>query len=266
MGMDSPEAGGSPDLGRRLASWVAIILMNIWVPILMFLETMIGIAIFPIALVVWRLVTRWPFSKIMRHFVWIYGRTWMWIVSPFVRFKLIGADPAWAAVPSIYVVNHLSLFDIFCMAVLPVFDVVICLRAWPFKMIWFAPFMRLAEYIDVESLPWEDIVGQTGKLFDERHSVMVFPQGHRSRNGRLGRFYSGAFKLALQFEVPIIPLCITGTDQVFPPGRRWLKPAHVRMECLEPIDPAKFKGELGHLELRRHVKEKMEACLASASV
>jgi len=263
MGMNSPEVVGSPDLGGKLASLVAIVLMNLWVPVLMVLETVMGIAIFPMALVAWCLVTRWPLSKIIRHFVWIYGRAWMWIVSPFVRFELVGADPEWATRPSMYVANHLSFLDIFCLAAMPVFDVIICLRSWPFKMVWFAPFMRLAQYLDVESLPWEDIVGETGKLFGERHSVLVFPQGHRSRNGRLGRFYSGAFKLALQFEVPVIPICITGTDEVSPPGRRWLKPSRIRIECLEPVDPAKFKGELGHIELRRHVKQKMEACLAS---
>ncbi len=263
MRMNSPEAVESLDLGGKLASWGATVLLNIWVPVLMVLETVIGIAIFPVALVAWRIVTRWPFSKIMRHFVWIYGRAWIWIVSPFVRIKVAWANPESEDRPCLYVANHLSFFDIFCLAALPVFDVIIYLRSWPFKMICFAPFMRLAEYLDVESLPWEDIVDKTQGFFNEGCSVLVFPQGHRSRDGQLGRFYSGAFRLALQFDVPIIPICIAGTDRVFPPGRRWLKPSQVRMECLAPIDPAKFEGELGHIELRRHVKEKMEACLAN---
>ena len=262
MRANSPEAVGTAHLEGGLASSMAIILMNIWVPVLMIAETVIGIAIFPVALLIWRVVTRWPFAKIVRHFVWIYGRVWMGMVSPFVRFEVTGADPKWARRPCIYVANHLSFFDIFCLAAMPVFDVIICLRSWPFKMIWFAPFMRLAQYLDVESLPWEEIENQTGAFLREGHSLLVFPQGHRSRDGRLGRFYSGAFQLALRFDVPVIPICISGTDQVLPPGRHWLKPARVRMECLEPIDPMQFKGELGHIELRRYVKQKMETCLA----
>ncbi|MDT8284058.1 MAG: hypothetical protein RQ767_00905, partial [Thermovirgaceae bacterium] len=66
--------------------------------------------------------------------------------------------------PSIYVVNHLSLFDIFVTAGMPVFDVVICLRSWPFKMVWFRPFMRLAEYMDIERLSWDQIVQQVQRL------------------------------------------------------------------------------------------------------
>jgi 1-acyl-sn-glycerol-3-phosphate acyltransferase len=261
--MDILKIVESPAFGTKLASLVAIVLMNILVPLLMILETLIGILLFPVGLLVWRLITRWPLAKIMRHFVWIYGRVWMWIVTPFVRFEVVGADPAWATQPTMYVANHLSFLDIFCLAAMPVFDVIICLRSWPFKMVWFAPFMRLAQYIDLESLPWDTIVIQSSRFFKEGRSMLVFPQGHRSRDRQIGRFYSGAFRLAMQFNVPIIPICITGTDNVCPPGRRSLRPSRIRIECLDPIAPAQFPGELGHIKLRRHVKEKMEACLAN---
>jgi 1-acyl-sn-glycerol-3-phosphate acyltransferase len=190
----------------------------------------------------------------------------MWLVSPFIRLEVVGADPAWAQQPTMYVANHLSFFDIFCLAAMPVSDVIICLRSWPFKMVWFAPFMHLAQYLDVESLSWEDIEAKARECFGAGRSMLVFPQGHRSRDGRLGRFYSGAFRLALQSNVPTVPICIAGTDHVFPPGRRWLKPSRVRIECLEPIDPAMFEGKLGHMELRRQVKRRMEAWLASTHV
>lgn len=242
--------------------WMTVLLMNIWVPVLMLLETAIGIAMFPLLLVVWRVVTRWPLGKIIRHFVRMYGRVWLRIASPFVRVKLTGADRQRNARPGIYVVNHLSFFDIFVTSAMPVFDVVICLRSWPFKLVCYAPFMRMAEYLDVESLPWDEIVQRVQRIFDERRSILVFPQGHRSRDGRLGRFYSGAFKLAAHFNVPILPLCISGTDRLLPPGRRWMAPAEVRLECLEPVEPAAFQRELGHIELRKHVKELMGACLA----
>ena len=262
MGTDKVEVVGAPRAGRKVAGWLTIVFMNIWVPVLTALETLIGIAISPLLLVIWVLVTGWPFGKIVRHFIWMYGRVWVWMVSPFVRFELIGADPDLSARPNMYVANHLSFFDIFLLAGMPVFDVVICLRSWPFKMAWYTPFMRCAEYLDVESLPWERIVEKTQRFFSEGRSMLLFPQGHRSRDGRLGRFYSGAFKLAVQFNVPVVPICIMGSDRLFPPGRRWLAPSHIRLHCLEPIDPSRFAGELGHVELRKHVKQKMEVCLA----
>ena len=69
---------------------------------------------------------------------------------------------------------------------------------------------------------------------------MLRPEAHRSRNGKLGRFYSGAFKVAVETGVPVVPLCITGTDEMLPPGRWWLRPARVCLIrrslslCLDP--------------------------------
>ena len=241
-----------------------ILVMNVWVIVLMLVETLVALAIWPVLLVLWRLVTRWPPAKIMRYLISLYGRVWLWIVSPFVRLKVVGADSARRAQPCIYVANHLSFFDIFFLSALPVFDVVVCLRSWPFKLAWYAPFMRCAQYVDVERLPWDQIVTTIDQIVKQGHSVLLFPQGHRSRDGRLGRFYSGAFKLAVQLHLPIVPICIQGTDRMLPPGRRWMAPADVRLECLKPIDPTAFSGNLGHIELRKHVKELMGACLAGS--
>lgn len=262
MAMHKEEAIGLPRRQRDVASWIAIVLMGIWVPIFMIIETAIGVAIFPLLLVIWMLATNWSFGKINRHFVWIYGRVWLWIVSPFIRLKCTVAKPDQINRPSIYVANHLSLFDIFFLSAMPVFDGVICLRSWPFKMVWFTPFMRFAEYLDVEHLSWEQILQQIQRILNKGHSVMLFPQGHRSRDGRLTRFYSGAFKLAIQFKVPIVPICITGTDQMMPPGRLWMAPADVRLDCLEPIETEAFQTEMGHIELRKRVKKLMENCIA----
>jgi 1-acyl-sn-glycerol-3-phosphate acyltransferase len=260
--MLNEESIGLPKKQKQALSWIAIVLVNIWVPLLMIIETVIGIAIFPLLLVIWLPATRWPLGKIIRHFIWMYGRVWLWIISPFVRLKVSWSKPKQEKHPYIYVANHLSFFDIFFMSVAPVFDVIICLRSWPFKMVWYAPFMRMAQYIDVESLSWEEIVEKMSRIFDKGGSVLLFPQGHRSRNGQLTRFYSGAFKLAVHFKIPIVPICITGTDQMLPPGRRWMAPADVHIECLEPIDPKTYKKDTGYIELKKRVRRMMEVCLA----
>lgn len=260
MGMCAGKAIPAGQHRSKSTLW-ATVLMNLWVPVLMFLETLIALVISPLLLILWLPATRWPVPKIMRHFIWMYGRVWLWIVGPFVRLRFAGTDRR-SQGPCVYVANHLSFFDIFFLSVMPVFDVVICLRSWPFKLAWYAPFMRCAEYLDVEQLPWDEIVRKMERIFGEGRSILLFPQGHRSHDGRLGRFYSGAFKLAVQFKVPIVPICISGTDRMLPRGRRWMSPAEVRLKCLEPIEPAGFSGETGHIELRKHVKELMGACLA----
>jgi 1-acyl-sn-glycerol-3-phosphate acyltransferase len=67
--------------------------------------------------------------------------------------------------------------------------------------------------------------GQTGHL--DRHirgggSLLMFPEGTRSRDGRVGRLRSGAALLAAEHGVPIVPIYVSGTGEAMPRGRRWM--------------------------------------------
>ena len=97
--------------------------MNLTVYPLTVLWTLLGIMLFPFLFLLWKGITRWEAGRIMRHFVWIYGRVWMVIMAPFVRFRREGFDRMDAKIPCLLVVNHLSFFDTYCMALLPFFDI-----------------------------------------------------------------------------------------------------------------------------------------------
>ena len=94
--------------------------------------------------------------------------------------------------------------------------------------------------------------------------MLFFPEAHRSRNGKLGRFYSGAFKVSVETGVPIVPLCITGTDEMLPPGKWWLKPAKVCLKALPPVDPSGFPDPSGHMDMRKFVKSVIAESLYQA--
>jgi 1-acyl-sn-glycerol-3-phosphate acyltransferase len=79
-------------------------------------------------------------------------------------------------------------------------------------------------------------------------TVVIFPEGTRSANGRIGKFHSGAVRLARDCGVPLIPAAVTGTDEVLPKGGRFSRGAmHVRFG--KPIKPAVASPEY----LRAHV-------------
>lgn len=236
----------------------AALLMTAAVYPLLAAWTAVGIALFALLFPVWRLATGWDAGRIARHFIRLYGRGWMAIVSPFVRFRREGFGEGAARAPAVIVVNHLSFFDTYCMALLPWWDVTFAVRSWPFRMFWYGGFMRMAGYLDVESLEWEECLAAGRRVLGRGGFLLFFPEGHRSRDGRLQRFYSGAFRLAREAGVPVVPLCIAGTDRLLPPGRRWLSPARVRLRALPPVDPSRFAD---HGELRRHVKGEMAATL-----
>ena len=61
------------------------------------------------------------------------------------------------------------------------------------------------------------------KLIQERWNLLIFPEGTRSRDGRIGDVRSGAAVIAAQNDVDIVPIYVHGTYTAMPPGRNWPK-------------------------------------------
>ena len=74
-------------------------------------------------------------------------------------------------------------------------------------------------------------------------SVVIFPEGTRSRNGQLGRFKRGAFKLARDIGLPILPVTINGTRNILPPGTIDLFPGTASLIIHPPIDSSSVDEE-----------------------
>jgi 1-acyl-sn-glycerol-3-phosphate acyltransferase len=60
-------------------------------------------------------------------------------------------------------------------------------------------------------------------LIDQRWNLLMFPEGTRSRDGRLHKLRSGAAVIAQQHGIPIVPIYVKGTHEAMPPGRNWPK-------------------------------------------
>ena len=91
-------------------------------------------------------------------------------------------------------------------------------------------------------------------------SIMMFPEGTRSRDGQLQRFKPGAFELALQTGSPILPILVTGTGSALPRRGFVLQGRHsIGITVLEPIEPSAFGTEDP-----RVLAEQVRAVLASA--
>jgi len=232
--------------------------MNLTVIPLLLSWTGLGIILFPPIFMALKLATSWGSDKITRQLIWIYGRIALLLMTPFVRFRTEALKQKAIRPPCILVVNHLSFFDIFSLALLPYGDVSITVRNWPFRMFWYAPFMHLAGYVNVEKTPWRTVSESAAKIFSKGGGLLIFPEGHRSRNGQLQKFYSGAFRLAVETGIKIVPLCITGTNDLWPPGRWWLRPARVELIALKPVEPAGFEGVSAYRAMKKIVRSRME--------
>ncbi len=72
-------------------------------------------------------------------------------------------------------------------------------------------------------------------------SLVVFPEGTRSKTGRLGAFKRGAFQLADDLQLPVVPVTINGSFDILPPKGKWIHRHRLTMTIHDPIPP-KGKG------------------------
>jgi len=61
------------------------------------------------------------------------------------------------------------------------------------------------------------------RLIDQHWNLLMFPEGTRSRSGKLGKMRSGAAAIAQAHDIPIVPIYLKGTHDAMPPGRNWPK-------------------------------------------
>ena len=76
------------------------------------------------------------------------------------------------------------------------------------------------------------------KIRGENTTIIMFPEGTRSLDGELQRFKKGAFVLAIQAQVPIIPIAIIGSGEIMPKGKWSISPGVVLIRIGEPIPVA----------------------------
>lgn len=142
----------------------------------------------------------------------------------------------------ILVANHYSYFDIPCVfAALSKNRIRFMAKVSLFSIPIFGQAIRRSGFIPIDRKNRRTAV----KSFDmaaERirrgHCVMIFPEEGRSRERRMRPFQRGAFLLALKSELPVVPVAIKGTYDVFRAGARRVTPGPVTVTVTEPIPTA----------------------------
>jgi 1-acyl-sn-glycerol-3-phosphate acyltransferase len=81
---------------------------------------------------------------------------------------------------------------------------------------------------------YKSIQDTVAKLKDG-HSILIFPEGTRSKGGGLQEFKSGFMRIARDAEVPIVPIAISGTSEVMEKNNNQVKPGNIRVQVLEPF-------------------------------
>lgn len=155
----------------------------------------------------------------------------------------------------VIVANHASALDLYTISAFKFDNIIYITKGWVFKLPFFRYVMNAAGYIDAEKTSPEQILAQCKNAVDNGCDIVFFPQG--SRKDPYARFKSGAFYLAEQLNLPIVPIAITGTHKMLPAGSFAIKPARITLKMFPAINPADYAGELGHLHMAQAAKKQI---------
>ena len=158
-------------------------------------------------------------------------------LTPLWKFRTSGTLPDDMRRPYVVVSNHESFVDILLISHLPtemkwlskVEIMRIPLVGW---------MMKLARDIPLERGDAKSIVKAmkaARERLDSNVSVMIFPEGTRTRSGEMGEFKTGAFRLAIDAQVPILPLAVYGAREALRSHDWRLGYAKAEVRVLEPV-------------------------------
>ncbi|MBP8274996.1 MAG: 1-acyl-sn-glycerol-3-phosphate acyltransferase, partial [Acidobacteria bacterium] len=104
--------------------------------------------------------------------------------------------------------------------------------------------LRLSGHLLVDrENPGASVFKKMQRMIGQGASLIIFPEGTRSRDGKVGRFKGGVFLLAIESGLPIVPISVSGTRHVMLKGRLMTCPGDVTLTVHAPISTAGMTRE-----------------------
>jgi 1-acyl-sn-glycerol-3-phosphate acyltransferase len=177
------------------------------------------------------------------------------------RLRLEGELPKG---PFVVVANHQSILDILLLSRFPR-EMKWVAKEELFKLPWVGWMLRMTGDIPVRRGDPEsggEALARAKGYLEHGMSVMIFPEGTRSAKGTMLPFKSGAFRLAIEAGVPVLPVAVSGTAHGMPKGGPWVRPCRATARILEPVAVNGYRPE-DATKLRDAVRERIAATLPS---
>lgn len=216
-----------------------------------------------------------PYSLLIGDIGPLY-RVAMWIMktgvrAAGVRVEVEGLENIPAGRSCIFMCNHVSNLD--PTVVLPVVPgrCSVLLKKELMSIPILGTAMRMAKFVPVERGGKRDaaqasVTAAVEALQSGLH-IMVFPEGTRSRDGRLAAFKKGPFFLAQQTLAPIVPIALSGTETMMHKGSVAITPGVAHVRLLPVVEPAKFANREETLRaVRRAIAEALPVGMKPADL
>jgi len=175
------------------------------------------------------------------YFAHSCARAWSWLIlkTTGVRVTIEGLDRIKPGTTYVFVSNHQSIYDTpVVFASLP-YQIRIIAKASLARFPVLGWHLKRGGHLFVDRTHPDraGILKRWRALVSEGLSLIIYAEGGRSMDGRVGRFKAGSFLLAIEAGLPVVPLAVIGTRQVMPKGRLRTEPADVKLIIHDPIQP-----------------------------
>lgn len=215
-----------------------------------------SILLFPVAIAIWAVTAPFDRRRVALHrFTCFWASLYTW-TNPVWRVRIENRNLIDPHRTYVLVANHLSLLDI--LVLFRLFrDFKWVSKAEIFKVPAVGWNMSLNKYIPLRRGNRESVVemmARCAQALDQGSSIMMFPEGTRSKTGQLRDFKPGAFELARSTHTAIMPLVIRGTHDALPKHGFVLSGRHPISVTVLPEVPVEVVESMTTPELTAHVR------------
>ncbi|OMP31456.1 1-acyl-sn-glycerol-3-phosphate acyltransferase [Mangrovimonas sp. DI 80] len=191
------------------------------------LLSLYSVAIMPLIPMSKKVKMKW-FHKVVSKFMKSVLYT-----NPFVKKTIINPSKETFEKQAVIIANHTSFLDILVIGMLHP-KIIFLVNDWVYNSPIFGKAVQLAGFYPVSS-GIENGVSHLKQKVDQGYSLMAFPEGTRSRTNKIKRFHKGAFYLAEQFQLDVVPVIIHGNSEVLPKGSFVVKDGEITLKVLPRI-------------------------------
>ena len=174
------------------------------------------------------------------------ARTWSRLIlrTTGVRVHVTGLERLVPGKTYVFVANHQSIYDIPILFWSLPYQLRIIAKASLGRVPFLGWHLRRTGHmlVDRQRPDRAAIFSWASRLTSNGLSLILFPEGTRSRDGHVGRFKGGSFYLALEAGLPVVPLSVIGSRHVMLKGRLATYPGEVHLVVHEPIDTSGMAG------------------------
>jgi 1-acyl-sn-glycerol-3-phosphate acyltransferase len=182
------------------------------------------------------------YSDPINNFIRFWSRTILRISG--IKVEIIGLENVDPDIPTVYLSNHGSLFDILAAVYAIPGTVRFIAKKELFRIPIFAQGMKIVGMIKIDrgnSAKARATINEAVDIMKKGVSVIVFPEGTRSREGNIRPFKKGGVILAINGKFPIIPVAISGSFHIMKKNNLLLRKGKIKVHFVESINTDNYQ-------------------------